>query len=97
MAMDEAERLKWPTIYGRSVRVRLKKNVNRVCCNYYDYLLVCALLVSSIPTVQCNKPPRFLIDGQTEIVLRLKEGTETPVGKLKNLNYKNVPFSGTRN
>ncbi|XP_017773804.1 PREDICTED: cadherin-23 [Nicrophorus vespilloides] len=30
----------------------------------------------------CNRPPRFLIDGQTEIVLRLKEGDETPVGTL---------------
>ncbi|XP_014258581.1 cadherin-23-like isoform X2 [Cimex lectularius] len=29
-----------------------------------------------------NRPPRFLIDGQTEIVLRLKEGSETPVGSL---------------
>jgi hypothetical protein len=28
-----------------------------------------------------NHPPRFLIDGQTEIVLRLKEGAATPVGK----------------
>ncbi|KZC14941.1 Cadherin-related family member 1 [Dufourea novaeangliae] len=29
-----------------------------------------------------NNPPRFLIDGQTEIVLRLKEGSDTPVGSL---------------
>lgn len=29
-----------------------------------------------------NRPPRFLIDGQTEIVLRLKEGPDTPVGSL---------------
>lgn len=28
-----------------------------------------------------NNPPRFLIDGQTEIVIRLKEGPDTPVGK----------------
>jgi hypothetical protein len=31
--------------------------------------------------VRGNLPPRFLIDGQTEIVLRLKEGAVTPVGK----------------
>ena len=31
--------------------------------------------------VRGNLPPRFLIDGQTEIVLRLKEGDATPVGK----------------
>jgi len=27
-----------------------------------------------------NRPPRFMIDGQTEIVLRLKEGSATPAG-----------------
>lgn len=30
--------------------------------------------------VSCNRPPRFLIDGHSEIVIRLKEGPETPVG-----------------
>ncbi|GAB0096475.1 Cadherin [Sergentomyia squamirostris] len=29
-----------------------------------------------------NHPPRFLIDGHSEIVLRLKEGPDTPVGSL---------------
>ncbi|XP_060803722.1 cadherin-23 [Amyelois transitella] len=29
-----------------------------------------------------NRPPRFLIDGQSEIVVRLKEGVETPIGSL---------------
>ncbi|KAL1123291.1 hypothetical protein AAG570_002377 [Ranatra chinensis] len=29
-----------------------------------------------------NRPPRFLIDGQTEIVLRLKEGSDSPVGSI---------------
>ncbi|KAJ2950157.1 hypothetical protein O0L34_g11512 [Tuta absoluta] len=32
--------------------------------------------------VQGNRPPRFLIDGQSEIVVRLKEGPDTPVGSL---------------
>lgn len=31
--------------------------------------------------VLCNRPPKFLLDGHSEIVLRLKEGNETPVGK----------------
>lgn len=35
-----------------------------------------------ISGITANRPPRFLLDGQTEIVLRLKEGEETPVGKL---------------
>lgn len=28
----------------------------------------------------CNRPPKFLLEGQSEIVLRLREGSETPVG-----------------
>ncbi|XP_066601612.1 cadherin-23 [Prorops nasuta] len=43
-------------------------------------LLIVACLLSS--SSARNNPPRFLIDGQTEIVLRLKEGTETPLGSL---------------
>ncbi|KAK5649206.1 hypothetical protein RI129_000235 [Pyrocoelia pectoralis] len=35
-----------------------------------------------VSTILCNRPPRFLIDGQTEIVIRLKEGSETPVGSI---------------
>jgi hypothetical protein len=38
-------------------------------------------MCSVVKTVHGNLPPRFLIDGQTEIVLRLKEGAATPVGK----------------
>ncbi|XP_022120263.2 cadherin-23 [Pieris rapae] len=32
--------------------------------------------------VRGNRPPRFLIDGRSEIVIRLKEGLDTPVGSL---------------
>lgn len=39
-----------------------------------------------------NNPPRFLIDGQTEIVLRLKEGPETPIGKDIFLKVKVIKF-----
>lgn len=48
------------------------------------YLLCAVCFLSVFSSVKCNRPPRFLIDGQTEIVLRLKEGEETPVGKLMN-------------
>lgn len=48
--------------------------------------LICLLLIiiTGLEPACCytNHPPRFLIDGQTEIVLRLKEGTDTPVGSL---------------
>ncbi|KAG7212887.1 hypothetical protein KM043_002239 [Ampulex compressa] len=44
---------------------------------------ICFLFGCILPSCMArNNPPRFLIDGQTEIVLRLKEGPETPVGSL---------------
>ena len=43
--------------------------------------------------VRGNLPPRFLIDGQTEIVLRLKEGAATPVGKSQTHVYRKSLFS----
>jgi hypothetical protein len=45
-----------------------------------------------VETAHGNLPPRFVIDGQTEIVLRLKEGAATPVGKFEIHVYHN--FSG---
>ncbi|KAL0881086.1 hypothetical protein ABMA27_002212 [Loxostege sticticalis] len=39
-------------------------------------------LLLVVQAVTANRPPRFLIDGQSEIVVRLKEGPETPVGSL---------------
>uniref|UniRef100_A0AAR5PBK0 Cadherin domain-containing protein n=1 Tax=Dendroctonus ponderosae TaxID=77166 RepID=A0AAR5PBK0_DENPD len=45
-------------------------------------ILILIPLFSVISVVECNRPPRFLIDGQTEIVLRLKEGNETQIGTL---------------
>ncbi|XP_021707792.1 cadherin-23 isoform X2 [Aedes aegypti] len=56
-------------------RVRLKWILSSVPC-------VAVLLLTFIPIVSCNRPPRFLIDGHSEIVLRLKEGPDTPVGSL---------------
>lgn len=54
-------------------RVRLK-TVSSRCVQMLWLTLLCAV-------VAANRPPRFLIDGQSEIVVRLKEGTDTPVGK----------------
>lgn len=61
---------------GFVVKVRIKK-IDK-CLS-----VVCALIVFNLCVcmIECNRPPRFLIDGQTEIVLRLKEGDDTPVGK----------------
>lgn len=54
-------------------RVRLKAVSSR-CVQMLWLTMLCAV-------VAANRPPRFLIDGQSEIVVRLKEGTDTPVGK----------------
>ncbi|XP_050299893.1 cadherin-23 isoform X2 [Anthonomus grandis grandis] len=64
---------------------RISSNVPCSFTNRYKetYLFILILVISrTIRVVSCNKPPRFMIDGQTEIVLRLKEGEETPIGTL---------------
>lgn len=58
-----------------TIKVRLKR-----LCSLHPTLLIGAFLSFYIGCVTCNRPPRFLIDGQTEIVLRLKEGDDTPIG-----------------
>uniref|UniRef100_A0ABD2XK31 Cadherin domain-containing protein n=1 Tax=Trichogramma kaykai TaxID=54128 RepID=A0ABD2XK31_9HYME len=69
--------------YESPVAAVAKKCHRRVsvvrACTALILLLDCCLV---LPTVAAaNSPPRFLTDrGQTEIVLRLKEGPETPVG-----------------
>lgn len=51
------------------------------------YLLTVLILVQLSAT---NKPPQFVTDWQTEIIVRLKEGPETPVGECVYIYiYKN--------
>ncbi|KAH8360154.1 hypothetical protein KR093_011089 [Drosophila rubida] len=62
-------------------------------------LLILSTLISG---VSANRPPRFAIDGQSEIVLRLKESPETQVGShiytLKGYDPDNDPLIfGKRN
>ncbi|CAG9578961.1 unnamed protein product [Danaus chrysippus] len=54
-------------------RVRLKP---AICAITIIWLMICVEVISA------NRPPRFLIDGRSEIVIRLKEGPDTPVGSL---------------
>ncbi|KAI8422689.1 hypothetical protein MSG28_006460 [Choristoneura fumiferana] len=49
---------------------------NRVRLKWIGVWLALASMVAA------NRPPRFLIEGQSEIVVRLKEGADTPVGSL---------------
>lgn len=58
-------------------RVRLKSL--KLICFLNVLCMVC------IQGVLANRPPRFLIDGRSEIVIRLKEGPDTPVGELLHI------------
>lgn len=60
-------------LYESSRWIRLKQ------LNICKTVLIFIFIVS--PCIARNHPPQFLINGQTEIVVRLKEDPETPVGK----------------
>ncbi|XP_073815991.1 cadherin 88C [Musca autumnalis] len=59
------------------VRLKLQQILGGI--NILSRLVILLVLVQNI---QANRPPRFIIDGQSEIVLRLKESPETEVGTL---------------
>lgn len=71
------------------VRLKVTETVKRRCgqrswTRSAFLALVCVLgLVGSVRAAGngMNRPPKFLLEGQSEIVLRLKEGAETPVGE----------------
>lgn len=61
----------------------LKAATPSLCSSFQTRCFVLFLLVSFLPpSTARNNPPRFLTDGQTEIILRLKEGPKTPVGSI---------------
>lgn len=69
-------------------KVRLKRDrsssLKRLVSNevVVTFCLICIISSVSCSETRNNRPPRFLIDNQhSEIVLRLKEGPDTPVGK----------------
>ena len=49
--------------------------------NWWSLKYLLFTIVCSINFVTANRPPQFLTGAQTEIVLRLKEGLDTPVGE----------------
>lgn len=68
-------------------KVRLKHNtLDRLRLVTFSYIIIYSIfLISSISCLESrnNRPPRFLIDNNhSEIVLRLKEGPDTPAGKI---------------
>ncbi|KAJ8721348.1 hypothetical protein PYW07_002123 [Mythimna separata] len=62
-------------VTSHPTRVRLKPVRYKCITGFW-------LLLTILEVVVANRPPRFLIDGQSEIVVRLKEGSDTPVGSL---------------
>lgn len=59
--------------------VRLKVMITTTSARAFVVLLY--LLAFYVQLSQCNRPPRFLLEGQSEIVLRLKEGPESSIDK----------------
>lgn len=57
------------------VRLKRRKGIQILQLSHLIILLVL------LQPIKANRPPRFLIEGQSEIVLRLKESPETEVGK----------------
>lgn len=43
------------------------------------------VLVALVRFSAANKPPQFVTDWQTEIIVRLKEGPETPAGESRHI------------
>ncbi|XP_037731996.1 cadherin-23 [Drosophila subpulchrella] len=84
-------------------KVRLKGPRQRKSPSYISPIHIQVIILTAlISLVASNRPPRFAIDGQSEIVLRLKESPETKVGTLiytlKGFDPDNDPLTfGKRN
>ena len=70
----------------RKVRLKCSNVLMRMAVSN---IFICITLLCAVNRVSCddnnrhNRPPRFIIDDHhSEIVLRLKEGPDTPVGNL---------------
>lgn len=70
----------------KKVRLKVTTTIERrsspAVLEFVVFLAVFGLLSHVTTALGVNRPPKFLLEGQSEIVLRLKEGPETPVGEL---------------
>lgn len=66
-----------PEYKRKQNKVRLKRNKIIRVSQLSHFIILLILLQHT----KANRPPRFIIEGQSEIVLRLKESPETQVGK----------------
>lgn len=67
-------------------------------CSISVCILVLVSFLQLPSSINANKPPQFVLnEGQSEIVLRLKEGKETPVGSLiytlKGFDFEDDPLT----
>ncbi|XP_022221011.2 cadherin-23 [Drosophila obscura] len=93
------EQLRQSTDYKK---VRLKRTPQQPRHISTSMVILSVVFTALIGIAAANRPPRFAIDGQSEIVLRLKESPETKVGTLiytlKGYDPDNDPLTfGKRN
>lgn len=69
-----------PEYKKKQNKVRLKRS-RKIQVAQLSHLIIYFILLQ---TVKANRPPRFVIEGQSEIVLRLKESPETKMGEFMN-------------
>lgn len=75
-----------PEYKRRQNKVRLKCKEILAVSTLSQLIILLILLFIPLPFTKANRPPRFMIEGQSEIVLRLKESPETEVGEYYQLN-----------
>ncbi|XP_055907178.1 cadherin-23 [Eupeodes corollae] len=85
-----------PRFSSRRNKFNKKVRLKQFWSTYYS-ITVATIFSCLLNGVACNRPPRFVIDGQSEIVLRLKESPETAVGtliyRLKGFDPDNDPLT----
>lgn len=74
---EEAKKKLFKSKQHKKVRLKSFDLMLNLCLIVFIIFNVCIYHVNGNIS---NRPPRFLIDGHPEIVLRLKEGAENPQG-----------------
>jgi len=74
--------------YENSLKIYKKVRLKSYCAITYKFnIILLLIIIVLVKNVYCNRPPRFIIDEQSEIVIRLKEGPETPIGKKMKIYF----------
>lgn len=65
----------------KKVRLKMTATIKWTSSLFLALMVFMYIFGMVMATRGVNRPPKFLLEGQSEIVLRLKEGPETPIGK----------------